>query len=67
MTSTDAETRYVLRSGEVVHSLQHPRCRDLFCYSNGDNLQTCLLLSDKAEHDFLDLCRSEAMYLPLWA
>ena len=40
---------------------------DLFCYFNGDNLQNCLLLSEKAKHDFLDLRRSEKMYLPLCA
>ena len=46
-------TRYVLRTGEVIHSNRNPEELDVYCYRTGANDHTCLLLSDQSEVDFL--------------
>jgi hypothetical protein len=46
-------TRYVLRTGEVIHSNRNPEELDVYCYRTGANDHTCLLLSDQSEADFL--------------
>ena len=46
-------TRYVLRTGEVIHSNRKPEELDVYCYRTGANDYTCLLLSDQSEADFL--------------
>ena len=46
-------TRYVLRTGEIILSNRNPEGLDVYCYRTGFNLQTCLLLSDQSEADFL--------------
>ena len=46
-------TRYVLRTGEVIHSNRNPEELDVYCYRTGANDYTCLLLSDQSEADFL--------------
>ena len=39
-------TRYVLRTGEVIHSNRNSEELDVYCYKTGANYYTCLLLSD---------------------
>ena len=46
-------TRYVLRTGEIIHSNRNPEDLDVYCYSTGANHPTCLLLSEQSEADFL--------------
>ena len=46
-------TRYVLRTGEVIHSNRNPEELDVYCYRTGANDHICLLLSDQSEADFL--------------
>ena len=46
-------TRYVLRTGEVIHSNRNPEELDVYCYRTGYNHHTCLLLSEQSEADFL--------------
>ena len=46
-------TRYVLRTGEVIHSNRNPEELDVYCYRTSANDYTCLLLSDQSEADFL--------------
>ena len=46
-------TRYVLRTGEVIHSNRNPEELDVYCYRTSANDHTCLLLSDQSEADFL--------------
>ena len=46
-------TRYVLRTGEVIHSSRNPEELDVYCYQTSANDHTCLLLSDQSEADFL--------------
>ena len=46
-------TRYVLRTGEVIHSNRNPGELDVYCYRNRSNDHICLLLSDQSEADFL--------------
>ena len=45
-------TRYVLRTGEIIHSNRNPEELDVYCYRTGANDYTCLLLSDQSEADF---------------
>ena len=40
--------RYVLRTGEVIHSNRNPEELDVYCYRTGANDHTCLLLSDQS-------------------
>ena len=46
-------TRYVLRTGEIILSNRNPEDLDVYCYRTGYNHQTCLLLSEQSEADFL--------------
>ena len=46
-------TRYVLGGGEIIYSNRKPEELDVYCYRNGANDHTCLLLSDQSEADFL--------------
>ena len=46
-------TRYMLRTGEIIHSNLNPDELDVYCYRTGTNDYTCLLLSDQSEADFL--------------
>ena len=46
-------TRYVLRTGEIILSNRNPEGLDVYCYQTGYNQQTCLLLSEQSEADFL--------------
>ncbi len=46
-------TRYVLRTGEVIHSNRNPEELDVYCYRTGAIDHTCLLLTDQSEADFL--------------
>ncbi len=46
-------TRYVLRTGEIIHSNRNPEELDVYCYRTGYNHHTCLLLSEQSEADFL--------------
>ena len=46
-------TRYIFRSGRAVHSSEHHHITGVRCYQTGDNHQTCLLLTEQAEIEFL--------------
>ena len=57
-------TRYVLRTGEIIYSNRNPEELDVYCYRTGYNHQTCLLLSEQSEADFLLHYGSEELKLP---
>ena len=46
-------TRFVLRTGEIIHSNRNPDDLDVYCYRTGQDHHTCLLLSEQSEADFL--------------
>ena len=56
-------TRYVLRTGEIIYSNRNPEELDVYCYRTGANPQTCLLLTDQSEADFLLRYGSEELNL----
>lgn len=57
--SDNLMTRYVLRSGQAFMSSQPSKDLDVYCYDNGSNGRTCLLLSDQSEAQFLMRCGEE--------
>ena len=56
-------TRYVLRTGDIIHSDRNPEELDVYCYRSGTNSPTCLLLSEQAEADFLLRYGSEELHM----
>ena len=46
-------TRYIFRSGEAIYSSEHHHIPGVRCYSTGENHQTCLLLTERAETEFI--------------
>ena len=56
-------TRYIFRSGEAVHSSEHHHITGVRCYQTGDNHQTCLLLTEQAEAEFLSRSAGEHLKL----
>lgn len=56
-------TRYVLRTGEIICSNRNPEELDVYYYRTGYNHQTCLLLSEQSEADFLLHYGSEELKL----
>ena len=46
-------TRYLFRSGEAVHSTEQHDIPGVRCYQTDGHHQTCQLLTEEAEQEFL--------------
>ena len=46
-------TRFVMRNGDVFESSKDPRQFDAYCYRKDGVEETCIMLSDQSEIQFL--------------